>query len=178
MARTTTKPPVRPISEKEMSDAWAYAEDYYQNPQVMADYELLARYRPEVFHGYITLRRAAFNEDETAALTPKMKELIILAIELARTKTNPPPVGHAKRAIDSGATPAEIAEVASLCILIGGMLTYQESGRHALRAAEERYAEKNGGATAKVAQSSKAAPARTASSGRTSAGSARRRRSG
>jgi alkylhydroperoxidase/carboxymuconolactone decarboxylase family protein YurZ len=123
-----------------MAEAWAYAKDYYQNPQVISDYELLARYRPEVFHGYITLRRAAFNEEETAALTPKMKELIILAIEIARTKTNPPPVGHAKRAVDSGATPAEIAEVASLCILIGGMLTYQESGRHALRAAEEQYA--------------------------------------
>ena len=171
MARTTAKPPARRISDAEMSEAWAYAEDYYKNPQVMADYELLSRYRPEVFHGYITLRRAAFNEEETAALTPKMKELIILAIEIARTKTNPPPVGHAKRAVDSGATPAEIAEVASLCILIGGMLTYQESGRHALRAAEERYNEKNGDG-AKTAKAAKAA-----SSGRTSAGSARRRTS-
>jgi alkylhydroperoxidase/carboxymuconolactone decarboxylase family protein YurZ len=169
VARTSTKPEARRISEKEMSEAWAYAEDYYKNPQVMADYELLSRYRPEVFHGYITLRRAAFNEEETAALTPKMKELIILAIEIARTKTNPPPVGHAKRAVDSGATPAEIAEVASLCILIGGMLTYQESGRHALRAAEERYSEKNGGGAAKATKA--------ASSGRTSAGSSRRRTS-
>jgi alkylhydroperoxidase/carboxymuconolactone decarboxylase family protein YurZ len=124
-----------------MDDAWAYAKDYYQNPTVIADFEMLARYRPEVFAGYITLRQAAFNRGEDAALSPKQKELIILAIEIARTKTNPPPVGHAKRAIDSGATPAEVAEVASLCILIGGMLTFQESGRHALRAAEERYAE-------------------------------------
>lgn len=127
-----------------MADAWAYAKDYYKNPQVIADFEMLARYRPEVFHGYITLRRAAFNDEPTAALAPKIKELIILAIEIARTKTNPPPVGHAKHAIDSGATPAEIAEVVSLCVLIGGMLTYQESGRHVLRAAEERYAELRG----------------------------------
>jgi alkylhydroperoxidase/carboxymuconolactone decarboxylase family protein YurZ len=154
-----------------MADAWAYAKDYYKNPQVIEDYELLSRYRPEVFHGYITLRRAAFNDEAGAALTPKMKELIILAIEIARTKTNPPPVGHAKRAIESGATPAEVAEVASLCILIGGMLTYQESGRHALRAAEDLYREKHGG-------TSKNGPAVAASSGRTSAGSARRRRSG
>lgn len=119
--------------------AWAYAEDYYKNPQVIEDFKLLANYRPDVFEGYITLRQAAFNTGEDAALSPKLKELIILAIEIARTKTNPPPVGHAKRAIDSGATPAEIAEVASLCILIGGMLTYQESGRHALRAAVEHY---------------------------------------
>ncbi len=144
MARSNARPAGHRISEQEMSDAWAYAKDYYKNPQVMEDYELLSRYRPEVFHGYITLRRAAFNDDAGAALSPKMKELIILAIEIARTKTNPPPVGHATRAIDSGATPAEVAEVVSLCILIGGMLTYQESGRHALRAAEERYRERTG----------------------------------
>ena len=170
MARSSTRPPARKITEAEMNEAWAYAKDYYKNPQVIDDYELLSRYRPEVFHGYITLRRAAFNDEPGAALTPKMKELIILAIEIARTKTNPPPVGHAKRAVESGATPAEIAEVASLCILIGGMLTYQESGRHALRAAEELYREKQGGA-------SKNGPSASASSGRTSAGSSRRRSS-
>lgn len=123
------------------ADAWAYAEDYYKNPDVMEGFKLLARYRPEVFDGYITLRQAAYNAGPDAALSAKQKELVILAIEIARTKTNPPPVGHAKRAIEAGATPAEVAEVASLCILIGGMLTYQESGRHALRAAEERYRE-------------------------------------
>jgi alkylhydroperoxidase/carboxymuconolactone decarboxylase family protein YurZ len=121
--------------------AWDYARNYYQSPEVIAEFELLARYRPEVFEGYINLRQAAYNETPDAALSPKVKELIILAIELARTKTNPPPIGHAQHAIDAGATPAEVAEVASLCILIGGMLTYQESGRFALRAAEERYQE-------------------------------------
>lgn len=141
-------PAPKPVSASDLDDAWAYAKDYYQNPQVIADFEMLARYRPEVFHGYITLRRAAFNEEPSAALSPKMKELIILAIEIARTKVNPPPVGHAKRAIESGATPAEVAEVASLCILIGGMLTFQESGRHALRAAEERYAQIGAGRSA------------------------------
>lgn len=122
-------------------EAWTYAHDYYKNPDVIADFELLARYRPEVFAGYITLRQAAFNTDVDAALSPREKELVILAIEIARTKVNPPPVGHAKRAIEAGATPADVAEVASLCIMISGMLSYQESGRYALRAAEERYAE-------------------------------------
>jgi alkylhydroperoxidase/carboxymuconolactone decarboxylase family protein YurZ len=126
----------------ELANAWDYARDYYKNPEVIADFELLARYRPEVFGGYITLRQAAFNTGAGASLTPREKELIILAIEIARTKVNPPPVGHAKRAIDAGATPADVAEVASLCIMISGMLSYQESGRHALRAAEQRYAER------------------------------------
>ena len=120
-------------------DAWQYAESYYQNPQVMADFELLSRYRPEVFDGYIALRQAAFNRGSDAALDEKTKELIILAIEVARTKTNPPPVGHTKRAIEAGATPKEIAEVVSLCIMISGMLSYQESGRFVLRKAEELY---------------------------------------
>jgi alkylhydroperoxidase/carboxymuconolactone decarboxylase family protein YurZ len=128
----------------ELADAWRYAEHYYKNPEVIADFELLARYRPDVFGGYITLRQAAFNEGPDAALTPREKELIILAIEIARAKVNPPPVGHARRAIDAGATPADVAEVASLCIMISGMLSYQESGRHALRAAEERYAQRAG----------------------------------
>lgn len=144
MAAATGRRAARRVTRSEMAAAWAYAKDYYKDQRVIDDFELLARYRPEVFHGYMTLRQAAFNGGPSAALSPKMKELIILAIEIARTKTNPPPVGHAKRAIDSGATPAEIAEIASLCVLIAGMLTYQESGRHALRAAEERYAERAG----------------------------------
>jgi alkylhydroperoxidase/carboxymuconolactone decarboxylase family protein YurZ len=129
----------------EVQDAFDYARGYYNGDQeVIDDYELLARYRPEVFAGYINLRRAAFNTGEGAALSPKVKELVILAIEFARTKVNGPPTGHAKWAIEAGATPAEVAEVASLCILIGGMLTYQESGRFALREAEEQYARLHG----------------------------------
>lgn len=130
------------VGEGQLAEAWAYARDYYRDPEVIADFELLAEYRPEVFGGYISLRQAAFNTDVEASLTPREKELIILAIEISRTKVNPPPVGHARRAIDAGATPSDVAEVASLCIMISGMLSYQESGRYALRAAKERYAEK------------------------------------
>jgi alkylhydroperoxidase/carboxymuconolactone decarboxylase family protein YurZ len=125
----------------EVRAAFEYARGYYTgDDEVIEDYKLLARYRPEVFVGYIRLRQAAFNTGMDAALTPKMKELVILAIELACTKVNEPPVGHAKWAIEAGATPAEVAEVASLCIMIGGMLTYQESGRFALREAEDQHA--------------------------------------
>jgi len=134
-----TEPTDEAVAATPNGEAWDYAENYYQNPQVMADFELLARYRPEVFEGYMTLRQAAFNRGPEAALDVKTKELIILAIEVARTKTNPPPVGHTRRAIEAGATPSEIAEVVSLCIMISGMLSYQESGRFVLRAAEELY---------------------------------------
>jgi alkylhydroperoxidase/carboxymuconolactone decarboxylase family protein YurZ len=125
------------MGSAEFDDATAYFND----PNVMRDFELLARYRAAVFDGYMTLRKAAYNTAPDAALTPKMQELVVLGIEIARAKTNPPPINHARRAIECGATPAEVAEVASLCIAICGMLTYQESGRFALRAAEERYEE-------------------------------------
>ena len=68
-------------------------------------------------------------------LTPRERELVILAIEIARMKTNPPPLRHARIAIDEGVTSAEIADVVSLCIMISGMLTFAESGRYVLKAA-------------------------------------------
>ncbi len=126
------------VDQAEIDKALEYARNYFPD---ISHYELLARYRPEVVHGYLTLRQAAYNVGPKAALAPHLKELFIMAIEVARTKTNPPPVGHARNAIDRGATPADVAEVISLCILIGGFLTYRESGRFALAAAEERYRE-------------------------------------
>jgi alkylhydroperoxidase/carboxymuconolactone decarboxylase family protein YurZ len=140
--------PARKSSERELAKALEYSKGYYRlkrSSEAVSErptkdglgWEVLARYRPEVLTGYLGLRQAAFNTGRGAALSEREKELVITAIEVARTKTNEPPTFHAKKAIDAGATVAEIAEVVSLCILIGGMLTYQESGKHALRAAEE-----------------------------------------
>ena len=129
------------MSEHNLDSAWEYAENYYKNPEVIANFKRLAKYRPEVFAGYIDFRKAVFNTGEDAALSPKHKELIILAIEIARCKVNPPPVGHARRAVEAGASMAEIAEVVSLCIMIGGMLTFQDAGRFVLEAAEARHEE-------------------------------------
>ena len=140
--------PARNSRSRELAKALDYSKGYYRlkrSDEPVAErptkdglgWEVLARYRPEVLTGYLGLRQAAFNTGRGAALTEREKELVITAIEVARTKTNEPPTFHAKKAIDAGATVAEIAEVVSLCILIGGMLTYQESGKHALKAAEE-----------------------------------------
>ncbi len=145
----TTKPQKgERISANDRSEDWEYIRKAYHQPadagsDVMdpsrpdpLGYEILSRYRPEVLHGYITLRKAA-KDNPRSVLPDSMRELIIVAIECARTKVNGPPTGHAIRAIKAGATVEQVAEVVSLCILIGGMLTYQESGKHALRAAEE-----------------------------------------
>jgi alkylhydroperoxidase/carboxymuconolactone decarboxylase family protein YurZ len=108
------------------------------DPTSGADIAMLAEFRPDVVEGYLHLRRAARDSEVPGGLTARERELVILAIECARMKTNPPPVRHARHAIEAGATPMEIADVVSLCIMISGMLSYAESGRYVLKAAIER----------------------------------------
>jgi alkylhydroperoxidase/carboxymuconolactone decarboxylase family protein YurZ len=124
--------------EERMASAWQYAREYYDDGRAIESFELLAEYCPEVFEGYISLRRAAYKTPPAGALSMKDKELVILAIECMARKVNPPPTFHARKAVEAGATLQEIAEVMSLCIMIGGMLTYQEAGQFVLRAARER----------------------------------------
>jgi alkylhydroperoxidase/carboxymuconolactone decarboxylase family protein YurZ len=122
--------------DAELRAAWNYARDYYQDERALASFEVLARHNPRAFVGYMTLRQGVFKAPPAGSLPLATKELIILAIECALKKTNPPPLVHARRAIAAGATVAEIAEVVSISIMIAGMLTYQESGRFVLEEAE------------------------------------------
>jgi alkylhydroperoxidase/carboxymuconolactone decarboxylase family protein YurZ len=98
-------------------------------------FDRLAKYCPEVVEGYVILRQGSFSEAPAGMIPRKYKEILAVAIECARVV---PAVGHARRAIETGATPHEIAEAISMCIQLGGMVTYMHSGRHALEAAEER----------------------------------------
>ena len=86
----------------------------------------------------MSLRRGAFPIDEQGSrLSPRLRELLMLAIEVSALMS-PPPTYHAIKAIDAGATPEEIAEVVALCVVLRGMISYQQSGRYALEAAHER----------------------------------------
>src|SRR5216117_4156043 len=119
-------------------------KSYYENyPEVLKSYEMLVKYAPDVLDGYLTMRRAAFADDAEHVLPLKVKELIVIAVECALRKTNPPPLGHARRAIDAGATLQEIAEAVAICIPITGMMTYQESGQFVLKEAERYLAERS-----------------------------------
>lgn len=109
-----------------------YSREYYG--EVLESYERLARYRPEVLVDWIDLRRTIFESKDGLSL--KDLELISTAVEIIAHKPNPD--RHAKLAIDAGATVKEVADVVSLCILLGGMMTYIVSGQHALKAAENR----------------------------------------
>ena len=120
-----------------LAGAWDYARGYYKNPEVEREFELLAQYQPEVFTSYMSMRQGLFRSPPDGALDRKTKELIILGIECIARKTNPPPVGHTRYAIEAGATPEEISEVVGLCIMLGGMITFRESGRFVLREAVE-----------------------------------------
>jgi alkylhydroperoxidase/carboxymuconolactone decarboxylase family protein YurZ len=96
----------------------------------------------------MAMREGLFREPPAGALDHKTKELIILGIECVSKKTNPPPVGHTRKAIEAGATPAEVAEVVGLSIMLGGMITFRESGRFVLREAVEHAARLAGQTTA------------------------------
>src|SRR4051812_16542727 len=95
-----------------------YSREYYG--EVLESYERLARYRPEVLVDWIDLRRTIFESKDGLGL--KELELISTAVEVIAHKPNPD--RHAKLAIDAGATVREVADVVSLCILLGGMMTY------------------------------------------------------
>jgi alkylhydroperoxidase/carboxymuconolactone decarboxylase family protein YurZ len=120
-----------------ISAAWEYARSYYKDPEVEREFEILADLQPEVFASYMSMRSGLFKVPPDGALDRKTKELVILGMELMGRKTNPPPVGHTRKAVEAGATPREVSEVVGLAIMLGGMVTFRESGRFVLREAVE-----------------------------------------
>jgi hypothetical protein len=117
----------------------AYSKAYYG--EVLESYERLSRYRPDVLVDWINLRRTLFESEDSGGLSLREFELVSTAIEIVAHKPNPD--RHARLAIDAGATVRQVADVVSVCILLGGMMSYIVSGQHALRAAEERAKELN-----------------------------------
>lgn len=131
-----------PAAPEPEGPAWEYVLEYYTDDKVRESFRLLAQHAPGVFDAYINMRQEAFERGAAnGALDAKQKELVILGMEIMGHKTNPPPIFHARKAVEAGASVAEIAEVIGLCIMIGGMVTYQECGQFVLRAAHEREVE-------------------------------------
>ncbi len=133
------------MSEKKpRDDVWAYAHTYYDKA-IAEDLGMLADSTPEAVERWLAFRQAVFAAGERSALSPRMKELIVTAIEVALCKTNPPPTFHAKKAVEAGATVQEVAQAIAAAIMLAGMVTYRESGRFALKAAIERATELESG---------------------------------
>ena len=126
-------------SKAAMERVREYSKKYYLGGSpALEKYELFGRYLPDTMGTWIDLRKSVFPDPpEEGGLSAREKELICTAIEIAALKPDSNP--HARLAIKRGATPKQVAEVAAICILLGGMVTYMTSGHNALRGAEEEY---------------------------------------
>ncbi len=137
---------MEPSQRHPQRSAREYIAETWADRSILDEFERLAKYCPEVLEGHMALRQSAFMEQPQGVLPQKTKELLAVAIQCAMRETDPPPTFHARRAIDAGATPHEVAEVVSLCIMLRGPGTFWQSGRYALQSAEERAMELGRGA--------------------------------
>jgi alkylhydroperoxidase/carboxymuconolactone decarboxylase family protein YurZ len=116
-----------------------YVADYYKaDDEVVDSFSLLSEHGPHLVEAYINTRKAAFEQfaETDGRLSRKDRELVILGMEIMNRK-NPPPTFHARKAVEAGASIGEIVDVIGLCIMIGGMITYQDAGQFVLKEALE-----------------------------------------
>ncbi|MDH7576826.1 MAG: carboxymuconolactone decarboxylase family protein [Bacillota bacterium] len=76
----------------------------------------MARYLPGILEQFHALARSISQE---RTLTPKFKELIAVAVAVA-IRCQPCIAHHVKRALEQGATTAEILEACSVAVMMGG----------------------------------------------------------
>lgn len=86
--------------------------------------ELLGKTHPKAVVGYTELRKAVYEE---GALTRKVKQLILLGINLTRNYENGIKL-HMKLAIQEGASRAEIAETILTATLSAAAPAHHEGG--------------------------------------------------
>lgn len=122
------------LSEKLRKEIYAYFEGD-MNGSAPDSIRMLERYAPGAMEGFYRLRRATTIE---SSLPKKVRELIIIAVEAALKKD---PVGHARIAIEAGATPQEIHDAVALSLWLAGMPAYHH-GMKAVQAAEQLVAQR------------------------------------
>ncbi len=116
-----------------------YVSQYYKaDSEVVDSFALLSEHGPHLVEAYINTRKAAFEQhaETEGRLSRKDRELVILGMEIMVRK-NPPPTFHARKAVEAGASIGELIDVIGLCIMIGGMITYQDAGQFVLQEAIE-----------------------------------------
>lgn len=101
--------------------------------------KMLERYNPGAMEGFYRLRRGTTVE---SSLPKKIRELIIVAVEAALMKN---PSGHARYAVEAGATPQEVHDAVVLTLWLAGMPAYH-AGMLAVDAAEKKAKELAGAA--------------------------------
>jgi alkylhydroperoxidase/carboxymuconolactone decarboxylase family protein YurZ len=101
-------------------------------------FEVMDRYNPELLKGFVTMRRATLKPKDApeGALPEKIKELIIVAVEVALGRGEGGK-SHARRAVRLGATAKEVEEAVELCTWLAGWSTWVDCGMDAVLAAED-----------------------------------------
>ena len=120
----------------------AYINQYYKADKETVDsFKLLQEHGPHLVEAYVNMRLAAFEQyaETDGRLSRRERELVILGMEIMARK-NPPPLFHARKAVEAGATIDQIIDVIGLCIMIGGMITYQDAGQFVLAEAIDHLA--------------------------------------
>lgn len=108
-------------------------------------YELLARHAPDTFAGYCMIRAGVMRDtDQGGALPLATKELIFAALDAAVVQPDGCRI-HACNAIRAGASLAQLAEVMTQAIMVGGITAWNLAGAPALAAAEALVADLAGG---------------------------------
>ncbi len=124
------------LSEQEIKEI----EKYFQGDmagRIPDSVKMLEKYNHDALKGFYLLRKATMRGPPDGVLSKKVKELIVTAVECA-LRTDP--TGHAKWAVDNGATPAEVHDAVVIGIWLAGMPSYHK-GLEAVKVAEERYKE-------------------------------------
>jgi alkylhydroperoxidase/carboxymuconolactone decarboxylase family protein YurZ len=114
--------------------AWNQLLAENDDPKNVESFRALAVHAPEAFAGYVMLRTAALTP--TDSLPTATRELILLAALCMARKASPGPAIHVRKAMAAGASVSDIAEMVSLVLTVGGMVTYQSTGRELIEAAE------------------------------------------
>lgn len=102
---------------------------------VPESFRTLIRHAPAAFAGYGMMRAAVMRDRPDGALDLKTKELIFALLDVLVGQTRGAKV-HAGNAIRLGLTLPELAEGLVQCLMVGGITTWNVSGREVMEHAE------------------------------------------
>ncbi|HYF07261.1 MAG TPA: hypothetical protein VD970_06540 [Acetobacteraceae bacterium] len=102
---------------------------------VPESFRVLQRHAPAAFAGYGLMRAALMQDRPAAALDLKTKELIFCLLDVIVGQTRGAKV-HASNAVRLGLTLPELAEGLVQCLMVGGITTWNLSGREVMEHAE------------------------------------------
>jgi len=98
--------------------------------------ELLADFTPMALKGMLEFRKSIMAEPPNGALPKKIKELLFIVLDTVANNIEGGKA-HARAAVRSGATVAEIAEALVITMYLRGIPTMEVTGKEILKAAIE-----------------------------------------